>query len=183
MNTEEHRMMRYTQIDSPIGPLFLTGDEQGLKTITFQRERKKVTPEADWKEDHRFFKDVIDQLDAYFRGKLKKFNLKLDPRGTPFQLSVLKALQKVPYGKTVSYGELARRVGNPKASRAVGGANARNPLPIVIPCHRVIGSDGSLTGFGGGLDVKQALLDLEKASRDSPDSTNRKDFHSHQPAL
>jgi methylated-DNA-[protein]-cysteine S-methyltransferase len=126
--------------------------------------KKKLMPQSDWKEDKAFLKEATVQLDQYFGGKLKAFTLKLSPQGSPFQLKVLEALEKVPYGETVSYGELARRVGKPNASRAVGGANARNPLPIVIPCHRVIGSTGHLTGFGGGLDIKRALLDLEKSN-------------------
>ena len=157
-------MMRYCYVDSPIGKLLVAGDEEGLRMINFPKSKRKVIPEPEWKEDPKFFKQAAKQLQQYFQGTLKTFDLKLAPLGTPFQLKVLKTLQKVPYGKTVSYGELARRIGNPKASRAVGGANARNPLPIVIPCHRVIGSNGSLTGFGGGLDIKQTLLDLEKSN-------------------
>jgi len=158
-------MMRYCLIDSPVGPLLLAGDDDGIRHISFQRGKKKINPSADWKDDRDFFRESIRQLGWYFEGKLKQFTLTLAPRGTPFQLSVLRALQEVPYGETVSYGQLAQRVGKPRASRAVGGANARNPLPIVIPCHRVIGWNGSLTGFGGGLDIKKALLDLEKAHR------------------
>ena len=155
-------MMRYCYVDSPIGKLLVAGDEEGLRYISFPKSKKKVAPDPDWIEDRAFLRDAVEQLERYFQGKLKTFNLKLAPRGTPFQLKALKELEKVPYGETVSYGELARRIGNPKACRAVGGANARNPLPIVIPCHRVVGSNGNLTGFGGGLDVKQALLDHEQ---------------------
>jgi len=106
------------------------------------------------------------QLTAYFEGRLKRFDLPLAPVGTAFQLSVWEALKAIPYGEVASYGEIARAIGNPKAVRAVGGANARNPIPIIIPCHRVIGSDGSLTGFGGGLETKRRLLDLESCRGD-----------------
>jgi len=155
-------MMRYCYVNSPIGKLFVAGDEEGLRQISFPKSKKRVKPDPDWVEDRAFLHDAVEQLERYFQGKLKKFRLKLAPAGTPFQLKALKELQKVPYGETVSYGELARRVGNPKACRAVGGVNARNPLAIVIPCHRVVGSNGNLTGFGGGLDVKQTLLDHEQ---------------------
>lgn len=157
--------MNYCYVESPIGKLFLAGDQTGLRYINFPKGKKNVVPEPDWKEDRVFFEEAARQLKAYFDGTLKRFSLQLAPKGTPFQLSVLRALQEIPYGKTVSYGELARKIGRPGASRAVGAANAANPTPIVIPCHRVIGSDGTLTGFGGGLDVKQTLLDLEKRYR------------------
>jgi methylated-DNA-[protein]-cysteine S-methyltransferase len=127
--------------------------------------KNRITPNIDWKEDQPYLGEPIRQLELYFQGRLRQFSLKLAPQGTPFQLDVLRALQDVPYGATISYGELAQRIGRPKASRAVGGANARNPLPIVIPCHRVIGSDGSLVGFGGGLEIKRKLLDLERTHR------------------
>ncbi|MCJ7594188.1 MAG: methylated-DNA--[protein]-cysteine S-methyltransferase, partial [Desulfobacterales bacterium] len=151
--------------ETPIGRLLLGGDEAGLRVISFPKGKGKIDPRPDWKEDRPFFEEAVRQLKAYFKGTLKVFSLELAPQCTPFQLSVLRALQEIPYGETVSYGELARRIGRPKASRAVGAANGANPLPIVIPCHRVIGSDGRLTGFGGGLDIKQALLDLERKYR------------------
>jgi len=113
-------------------------------------------------EDARFFNDTISQLDSYFAGGLKQFDLPLAPEGTPFQLKVWQRLCEIPYGETMSYGELARRIGNPNASRAVGLANGANPIPIVIPCHRVIGSNGKLTGYGGGLPIKEKLLALER---------------------
>ncbi|MFH2092491.1 MAG: methylated-DNA--[protein]-cysteine S-methyltransferase [Pseudomonadota bacterium] len=116
----------------------------------------------DWKKDAGFFKKISSQLEAYFKGELMEFNIDMELNGTEFQKKVWKELAKIPYGTTIAYGELAVRIGNPNASRAVGMANSKNPLPIVIPCHRVIGKDGSLTGFGGGLDVKQKLLNLEQ---------------------
>ncbi len=158
-------MIRYCYLESIVGRLLVAGDEEGLRYISFMKGKKRIAPEIDWREDRRFLDEPIRQLDLYFQGRLKQFTLKLAPQGTPFQLSVLRALQEVPYGETISYRDLAQRIGRPKASRAVGAANARNPLPIVIPCHRVIGSDGSLVGFGGGLEVKKKLLDLEKAHR------------------
>ena len=118
-------------------------------------------PESDWIYNEKPLASACQQLGEYFSGKRKSFDLPLQFDGTEFQVSVLKALQDIPYGETVSYGEIARRIGKPKAVRAVGAANGRNPLPIVLPCHRVIGSSGDLTGFGGGLDTKEALLRLE----------------------
>ncbi len=155
-------MLRYCCFETIVGRLLVAGDEEGLKYISFMKGKHVLTPEVDWREDRHFLREAMRQLELYFEGRLKEFTLKLVPQGTPFQLSVLIALQEVPYGETISYGELARQIGKPKAYRAVGAANARNPLPIVIPCHRVIGSNGSLVGFGGGLDIKQKLLDFER---------------------
>jgi len=158
-------MIRYCYIESMVGRLLVAGNEGGLRYISFMEGKHRITPEIDWKEDRSYLGKAIRQLDLYFQGRLKQFSLKLAPQGTPFQLDVLRALQEVPYGETISYGELAQRIGRPNASRAVGAANARNPLPIVIPCHRVIGSNGSLVGFGGGLEIKKRLLDLERTHR------------------
>ncbi|GBC61871.1 methylated-DNA--[protein]-cysteine S-methyltrans ferase [Desulfonema ishimotonii] len=154
--------MYYHYMQSPVGRLLLAGDGAGLSRISFPTGKKPYAPEPGWQENPEALQPVMRELDAYFEGRLKRFSLKLALNVTPFQEKVLRALQDVPYGQTVSYGELARRVGNPKASRAVGMANARNPIPIVIPCHRVIGSSGRLTGYGGGLEIKQTLLDLER---------------------
>jgi len=158
-------MIRYCYIESMVGRLLVAGDEDGLRYISFMKGKNRITPNVDWKEDQPYLGEPIRQLELYFQGRLKQFTLKLAPQGTPFQLDVLRALQDVPYGETISYGGLAQRIGRPKASRAVGAANARNPLPIVIPCHRVIGSNGSLVGFGGGLEIKKRLLDLERTHR------------------
>ena len=114
--------------------------------------------DPEWREDKVPLREVIQQLRAYFAKELETFELTLAPEGTDFQQSVWNELCGIPYGETISYGELAKRVGNPKASRAVGAANGQNPIPIIIPCHRVIGSDGKLTGFGGGLPIKEKLL-------------------------
>ena len=154
--------IRYCYLDSPLGRLLLTGQEY-LQSLHFPKGTTRKEPEKDWVEDPEGFRDVRAQLDAYFRGERKTFALPLDARGTPFQERVWQELVKIPYGRTISYGELACRIGNPKASRAVGMANGKNPIGIIIPCHRVIGKNGSLTGFGGGLDIKAKLLEFEKA--------------------
>lgn len=151
----------YTTLKSPIGSLLLAGDEIGLRLVHFASGRRPKSPQRDWTEDMSPFREVIRQLQAYFEGKLKVFDLPLVLEGTEFQLLVWRNLQKIPYGETVSYGQLARRIWKPEASRAVGLANGSNPIPIIIPCHRVIGSNGDLTGFGGGLHVKKKLLALE----------------------
>ena len=154
--------MFYTMLASPVGELLLAGDENALHVIGFPSGRRAALPEEGWEENPAPFAAAARQLGDYFAGKRHSFDLPLAPTGTPFQRDVLAALQQIPYGETRSYGELAKAVGRPKASRAVGAANGRNPLPIVIPCHRAIGSDGSLTGFGGGLETKRFLLDLER---------------------
>lgn len=161
--------MYYCYQDSPAGKLLLAGNRQGLHLICFPGSRKmpekKWIKQEAWEENPRSLKEVTKQLNAYFSGKLKKFSLRLCLHVTPFQKKVLTALQQIPYGETLSYGELACKIGKPGAARAVGQANARNPIPIVIPCHRVIGSSGNLTGFGGGLSLKQKLLDMEQQNR------------------
>ena len=153
--------LSYTTMKSPIGPLLLAGDESGLRLVHFATGRQPKSPQRDWIEDAGPFKEVLRQLQSYFQGKLRDFDLPLFLDGTQFQLLVWRNLRKIPYGETVSYGQLARSIGNPKAARAVGLANGSNPIPIIIPCHRVIGSEGNLTGFGGGLLIKKKLLALE----------------------
>lgn len=155
-------MTYYTHMATPIGQLLLVSDEAGLRQIVFPKNGIAAGPEQDWLQDRSAFREPMLQLDAYFTGQLEIFDLRLAPEGTPFQQNVWHELCKIPYGKTISYGELARRIGNPKASRAVGLANGSNPIPIIIPCHRVIGSNGRLTGYGGGLHLKEKLLALEK---------------------
>lgn len=154
--------MYYAWEDSPVGRLLIAADEQGLRHVLFAEGRSPVQPEAGWVEDTARLADAVAQLRAYFRGELRAFDLRLAPAGTPFQQRVWGELVRIPYGETISYGELARRVGNPNGSRAVGLANGANPISIVIPCHRVIGSNGTLTGYGGGLKNKEWLLALEK---------------------
>jgi methylated-DNA-[protein]-cysteine S-methyltransferase len=156
---------RYCEISTPVGRLRLSGDEEGLRGISFQNRFRPVEIAEDPEQAREPLREVIAQLEAYFAGERRGFDLPLAPEGTPFQREVWSALLAIPYGETVSYGELARRLGRPNASRAVGAANGRNPIPIIIPCHRVIGADGSLTGFGGGLAIKRRLLELEAGGR------------------
>ena len=152
----------YTYMDSPIGKLLIVSDEAGLRQILFPRGTEPRKPEDEWQEDASANAEVIRQLRAYFSGDRENFDFPLAPEGTTFQQKVWTELCEIPYGETISYGELATRIGNPKASRAVGLANGSNPIPIVIPCHRVIGSNGKLTGYGGGLPIKEKLLALEQ---------------------
>ncbi len=155
----------FTYVDSPAGRLLLAGDDRGLKLISFPEGKGARKPESTWVQDEKPFLDAVGQLREYFAGKRREFDLPLAPEGTPFQLKTWQTLRGIPYGGTTSYGEIARRIGKPKAIRAVGAANGRNPLPIVVPCHRVIGSDGSLTGYGGGMAIKKMLLELERGNR------------------
>jgi methylated-DNA-[protein]-cysteine S-methyltransferase len=152
----------YSHLKSPIGTLLLSGNETGLRELNFPKKGGLAKPQADWQEDSSALREPVRQLRAYFAGELENFDLLLAPDGTPFQQKVWDELLDIPYGKTISYGELAKRIGNPNASRAVGLANGSNPIPIIIPCHRVIGSNGKLTGYGGGLPIKEKLLALEK---------------------
>jgi len=154
--------MNYSYLDTPVGTLLIVGDEQSIHRIEFPDNGKARRPEPGWRESARGpVAEASRQLREYFAGRRNEFDLPLTPQGTEFQRTVWDRLQEIPYGETISYGELAKRIGNPKASRAVGAANGSNPIPIVIPCHRVIGSTGRLTGFGGGLPTKEALLALE----------------------
>lgn len=153
--------MYYHIIESPLGPLLLAGDESGLKFLNIQKGKKPLRVQEAWEENRNFFKDISGQLEAYFAGKLKAFDVKMAPEGSEFQKSVWVALSKIPCGETRTYGQIAKSIGNPKASRAVGLANSRNPIAIIVPCHRVIGADGKLTGYAAGLDVKEFLLKLE----------------------
>jgi methylated-DNA-[protein]-cysteine S-methyltransferase len=154
--------MYFHIVESPIGPILLAGDEAGLKYVNIRKGKKKVKVPDGWVENEEFFRDVSGQLEAYFAGELKSFDVELAPEGTEFQKSVWKALCEIPYGETRTYGEIAKSIGNTKASRAVGLANNRNPISILVPCHRVIGANGKLTGYASGLDVKEFLLKLEE---------------------
>ncbi len=151
----------YTTFDSPLGPLLATGDGHALTRLDMQAARRPVAIGAAWRHDDAAFEELRSQLHEYFAGRRRTFELALAPAGSAFERRVWSALLEVPYGETSSYGELARRIGAPGAARAVGLANGRNPIAVIIPCHRVIGSDGSLTGYGGGLARKRLLLDLE----------------------
>jgi methylated-DNA-[protein]-cysteine S-methyltransferase len=153
--------MLYTSFDSPIGELVLVGDRRALHGLYMQEGRTAVAIRGDWEPDDTPFADAREQLDEYFAGRRTTFDIPLAMTGSPFQARVWRALQDIPYGETISYGELARRVGEPATPRNVGSANGRNPVSVIVPCHRVIGADGSLTGYGGGLERKRLLLDLE----------------------
>jgi methylated-DNA-[protein]-cysteine S-methyltransferase len=150
-----------TTVDSPVGPLTLTSVEGRLTGLHMLERTHPPKGTENWVEDRAAFRQVVRQLSAYFAGELTEFDLPLTMIGTDFQRSVWAELQKIPYGETRSYGDLAAYVGNPKACRAVGLANGRNPIGIIVPCHRVIGANGTLTGYGGGLDRKAWLLDHE----------------------
>jgi methylated-DNA-[protein]-cysteine S-methyltransferase len=161
--------MRYCYFESPVGPLLLAADGASLRHIGFPKNGRAEKPAPGWTESSArgVLAEAVKQLREYFAGRRTKFELPLGPEGTAFQRSVWRRLEQIPYGETISYGELARRVGNPKAARAVGSANGKNPLPIVIPCHRVIAGDGGLGGFGGGLRTKEILLGIEGADLES----------------
>jgi methylated-DNA-[protein]-cysteine S-methyltransferase len=151
-----------TFIDSPVGRLLLAGDERGLWVLGFVSGKEPWHPSPVWRESKEPLSEAIRQLTAYFHRELRTFDLLLHPVGTDFQLSVWNALPSIPYGSTISYGELAQRIGKPAAVRAVGAANGQNPLAIILPCHRVIGANGKLVGYGGGLPNKSRLLALER---------------------
>jgi methylated-DNA-[protein]-cysteine S-methyltransferase len=156
-------VMYWHECDSPVGRLLLAGTAQALTRVHFQAGPRPLRPPEEWCRAAAPFARVQAQLLEYFSGARRTFELPLAPQGTPFQLRVWRALCTIPYGETLSYGELARRLGLAAGARAVGLANGANPLPIVVPCHRVIGADGTLTGFGGGLHIKRSLLALEGA--------------------
>jgi methylated-DNA-[protein]-cysteine S-methyltransferase len=152
-------MTLYSTVSSPIGELMLCGDEHALTALHLPG--RHPAPGSDWRREDARFADVARQLEQYFAGDRTTFDVPLRPAGGEFEREVWEELVRIPYGETASYGELARRLGRPTAARAVGAANGRNPIAVIVPCHRVIGSDGSLTGYAGGLDTKRALLDLE----------------------
>lgn len=153
--------MLYTTLDSPIGELLLTSDREALRGLHMQAGPRAVASHPGWQRTEEPFGAVREQLEEYFAGRRRSFDLSLAPVGTPFQRRVWDALREIPYGETVSYGEIARRIGRPGAARAVGLANGRNPISVIVPCHRVIGAGGGLTGYGGGLERKRLLLELE----------------------
>jgi len=155
---------RYTTVDSPIGGLLLVGGDRALSGLYMQEGRRPMRVASGWRRDDDAFRDARRQLSEYFAGRRTRFGLALVMRGSAFQRRVWQALQEIPYGETISYGELARRIGQPSAARAVGLANGSNPISVIVPCHRVIGSNGALTGYGGGLVRKRLLLDLERAT-------------------
>lgn len=154
--------MNYAYLDSPLGRLLLAADAAGLCAIEFEGPQQAALIQSDWRLGGACLDAPLAQLRAYFTGERRDFELRLAPAGTPFRQRVWRELARIPYAQTLSYGELARRIGKPQASRAVGAANGANPLPIVLPCHRVIGADGSLTGYGGGVWIKKWLLAHER---------------------
>ncbi|MFD4549355.1 methylated-DNA--[protein]-cysteine S-methyltransferase [Streptomyces sp. NPDC058466] len=157
-------MKQQTVIDSPYGPLTLVATDGVLSGLYMVGQRHRPPEETFGERDETPFGEAIDQLRAYFAGELKEFTLELRMDGTPFQRGVWDQLRQIPYGEIRSYGELAESLGNPAASRAVGLANGKNPIGIIVPCHRVVGANGSLTGYGGGLDRKKRLLDFESGA-------------------
>lgn len=156
---------RFAWMESPVGRLLLARDTRTLRLLWFSDDRRPLTPSPQWIERPEAFVADVTQLREYFAGARRRFDMPIEARGTPFQQRVWRALLDIPYGETVSYGDLARRLGDSKAVRAVGLANGANPISIVVPCHRVIGANGSLVGYGGGLPMKRALLDLEQGQR------------------
>jgi methylated-DNA-[protein]-cysteine S-methyltransferase len=159
--------MLHTYCESPFGDLLLVGDGSVVRSIHLPREGQRKDADPTWVEDGRAFDAARRELGEYFAGSRFAFEFARQQGGTPFQLRVWAELERIPYGATITYGELARRIGHPKAFRAVGTANGRNGLPIVVPCHRVVASDG-LGGFGGGLATKRLLLDIERRAGSSP---------------
>jgi methylated-DNA-[protein]-cysteine S-methyltransferase len=151
----------YTTTDSPIGELLLHGEGETLHGLYMQDGRKPVAPAPDWERDDGAFAGAREQLSEYFAGGRVDFDVPIELHGSGFQLRVWEALRQIPYGQTISYGELARRIGIPSAVRAVGSTNGLNPIAVIVPCHRVIGANGKLTGYAGGLENKRLLLDLE----------------------
>ncbi|MFE9684480.1 methylated-DNA--[protein]-cysteine S-methyltransferase [Streptomyces sp. NPDC002701] len=157
-------MKQHTVIDSPYGPLTLVATDGVLSGLYMTDQRHRPPQETFGSPDDTVFAEATAELAAYFAGELTDFSVRLDLVGTPFQRAVWAELRRIPYGETRTYGQLADALGNPKASRAVGLANGRNPLGIIVPCHRVVGANGSLTGYGGGLERKQRLLDFERGA-------------------
>lgn len=161
--------MFYTTFKNPLCPITLIGDKDGLQRLFMHtgHEKYPLTLESDWEDNPSFFQETIRQLNAFAKGDLTEFDLKLNPQGTEYQKKAWDALTKIPYGESRTYKDQAILCGNPKASRAVGSANGKNPIPIIVPCHRVIGSNGKLTGFAFGLDAKRKLLELEASVNDN----------------
>lgn len=153
--------MYYSQYDSPVGQLLMIGDGENIHRIDFATTCRPITLQSSWKSDASVFAELTNELDAYFKGSLKNFSVSVAPKGSEFQRKVWAALQQIEYGQTCTYADIAKSIGKPTASRAVGSANGRNPVSILIPCHRVIGTNGTLTGYAGGVKTKQWLLSHE----------------------
>ncbi|MBN2879588.1 MAG: methylated-DNA--[protein]-cysteine S-methyltransferase [Clostridia bacterium] len=156
--------MFYTKYESIVAPMILVGDEKGIARLYFDipEAKKKLASDAEWEYNDSFFDDVKSELKEYFEGSRKAFSIKLNPSGTAFQKNIWNILMRIPYGETRTYSQIATDAGNPNASRAAGSAAGRNPIPIIIPCHRVIGASGQLTGYAFGVEMKKNLLELEK---------------------
>jgi methylated-DNA-[protein]-cysteine S-methyltransferase len=156
-------MYYYDYYDSPHGRMLLVSSENAVTAVYFVGQKYAATPQKDWRRDRDLaaLRQARRELDEYFAGKRRRFDVSLAPEGTPFQRAVWKAIAAVEFGKTITYGELAKRAGRPGSARAAGAATGRNPISVIVPCHRIVGSDGSLTGYAGGLKKKQALLKLE----------------------
>jgi methylated-DNA-[protein]-cysteine S-methyltransferase len=152
----------YTYADTPVGRLFLACRGEALVVLTFAAGKRAFGPRPDWRADDGPFVEITRQLNGYFEGRRRAFDFPVGPVGTPFERAVWREVTAIPYGTTASYADIARRIGRPRACRAVGAANGKNPISIVIPCHRVIASSGTLAGYGGGLQIKRMLLELEK---------------------
>ena len=174
-------VVRWARVPAPVGPLLVAATSAGLRRIAFENTRRPIAPGADWVEDPAALAGAVEQLRAWFAGELRDFELALDAPGTDFQRDVWAAVAAIPYGATATYADVARATGRPGASRAAGAANGANPLPIVVPCHRVGGADGSLTGFSGGLETKRRLL-AHEAEHAGP-GTRRQRFAADQLAL
>ena len=163
----------YYVMRSPVGRILLAGSARALTHLSFQDGRHPINPDRRWTYSETPFRQPIRQLNEYFSGKRKTFTIKLAPQGTPFQQKVWQALRAIPYGRTLSYGQIAKAIGKPKAARAVGAANGQNPVSIIVPCHRVIGSNGKLVGYGGGLSIKETLLTHESTPHRKAPSPRR----------
>lgn len=159
-------MIYYTSVNTRFCEIILAGNEDGLTHLHLNTGQGKRVFEisGDWRKNNGFFEDIIDQIQEYFKGKRREFDVKINPFGTDYQKTVWQALRKIPYGRLATYKEIAKAIGNEKAARAVGMANSKNPIPLIIPCHRVIGAGGKLTGFAHGLDIKERLITFEKTS-------------------
>lgn len=163
IDNERPTVTSFRRLASPLGEILIAGNRNRISLLAFQQGTSPIEVRPEWRESPTGFADAARQIDAYFRGGLTSFELELEVSGTPFQTTVWRALTEIPYGKTVSYREIAERIGNPRAVRAVGLANSLNPIPLLVPCHRVIGADGRLTGYRGGIEIKRRLLELEGA--------------------
>ena len=164
MHVERERptVTSFRRLASPLGEILIAGDCDRITIVSFQQGTSPIEVLPEWQESPAGFAEAARQIGAYFRGELKAFDLELRVAGTPFQAAVWQALAEIPYGTTVSYREVAERIGNPRAVRAVGLANSLNPVPLIVPCHRVIGADGGLTGYRGGIEIKRRLLEIEQ---------------------